>query len=168
MRKSYDREMLISKALIESELAVSRQHLSEARDLPGYGLWQKLVSEEVKHTRRIELLSDGLKVVFAHADEPRRRSHVVRWLIQLIKAEVVRIHRQVVPVVYALSISAYIENDFRWKHFFEIYKSDSPVLRRVLEDLNADTRDRVSRVTRAWTHHIRFLKALQDNLRKAL
>jgi len=130
-----------------NEEMIGQLYRTYASRFPRYEeLWSGLAKEEAKHIGQIRELiyrtEDG-SLVFS-AD--RFNAAALQTFSKYIAKEISGAQKLETPLVNAINITLYIEESLIEKKYFEVFKSDATELKRLLENLDSDTKKHIEKI----------------------
>ena len=101
--------------------------------------WSSLAGEEVDHASCIRSLGGQIGILPVFMDESRFNAVAIQTFSDYLDKELSRLKEQEIPLIEALSITLYIEQSLIESKFFEVFKTDSAELQRILTKLRDET-----------------------------
>jgi hypothetical protein len=146
-----DRDVQVVELLLEHEASLSKLYdLYSSLFKNHRHFWHDLSRAEQRHAnwlRELEpTLSDG--EAFARCD--RFRAQAIRCSVDYVQHEIDRAQTQPLKLINALSVASWIERALLEKKFFEVFDTDSPRLKAVLQRLSEETAEHAKTVHLAW------------------
>jgi rubrerythrin len=130
---------LIEK-LASNEEYVARLYRGYADTFPMQReFWISLAVEEMKHASWIRNLGLKTETRRIFVEEGRFNTVAIQTFMNYLNKELIRLNKQNIPLIEALSITLYIEQSLIESKSFEIFKTDSAELKHTLTRLRDDT-----------------------------
>jgi hypothetical protein len=130
----------IIEKLASNEESIGRLYQGYADAFPVLrDFWMNLASEETKHASLIRSLAAKSGSDNVLINERRFNIAAVQTFIDEMDKELARLKQQSIPVIEALSITASIEQSLIESKYFEVFATDSALVKQTLMKLQGDT-----------------------------
>ena len=140
----------IIELLARHEEAVAQLYRVYAVKFPSQKqFWAVLRDEELEHADWIRKLYSKMEEGLLSFNEERFKIGKLYESLDSVMEFVTEVKSIKISFIEALTNSHEIENSIIESNFFEVYKTDSPSLKKLLNDLDNSTRDHRDRIKQA-------------------
>jgi hypothetical protein len=137
--------------LEKHETTLGQVYETFSRKFPEYkDFWSKISTEEMTHANIVNTFIRDNSGNFVDPDKDHIRIEAIINSLDYLKLVMVEASKPEMQMINALSIALDIEKTMIEKRFFETIEGSSPELIRILSALDADTKEHIARVEKAW------------------
>ncbi|MBE0430857.1 MAG: DUF2202 domain-containing protein [Dehalococcoidia bacterium] len=132
--------------LAENEEAIAALYQEYAGRFPEYdSFWRGLAHDEEEHAGWIRVLgsTDAPDEVFV--DRTRFNEQAIQTYLDYLRRELAKVQQGETTLLNALAVTLYIEESLIERKYFEVFDTDAPRLKQVLQNLAAATRTHVEK-----------------------
>lgn len=132
--------------LAENEEAIAALYQEYASRFPEYdSFWHDLADDEKEHAGWITVLgtTDAQGAVFV--DRTRFNEQAIETYLEYLRRELAKIRQGETTLLNALAVTLYIEESLIERKYFDVFDSDAPRLKQVLQNLAAATRTHIEK-----------------------
>jgi rubrerythrin len=138
------------RSLAENEEAIGVLYREYASRFPDYdSFWLGLSADEKEHAGWIRMLSSTIDQGGLFVNQSRFSEQAILSYLDYLQRELAKVRQGDTTLLNALAITLYIEESLIEKKYFEVFESDAPRLKQVLENLAAATRNHIERARQA-------------------
>ncbi len=141
----------VIELLIAHETALKDLYSAYAETFPMYSeFWNSVAFEENGHADLIATLKAEVESGALVLEPHRFKEELIKTMLNYLKKEKDNIAFGGMTLIQALTIAREVERSMIERRFFEVFKGDPDVLKKVLNTLEADTRRHTEKINIAW------------------
>lgn len=142
-------QITLLASLAENEEAIEVLYRGYASRFPEYdSFWHGLADEEKEHAGWIRALCASMHDGELLIRPGRFNGRAILTYLEYLRREVAKVRQGEITLLNALVVTLYIEESLLERRYFEVFETDAPQLRRVLQNLAASTRTHVDKARR--------------------
>lgn len=137
--------------MAKNEEAVSRLYQAYAEKFPTKKqFWTDLAADELTHAGWIRTLEAKYREGSLNFNRDRFKIQPVRGFSNYLERELTNSRDPRMSVINALSTALYIEESVLENKYFEAVQTDTPELKRILNELATSTRTHLEKIRKEW------------------
>jgi rubrerythrin len=141
-------QMDIIDILETNELLIARLYMAFAEHFPDHRIfWNEMAEDEKKHASMVRTLEQEIREGSLHFNKDRFDTTSIKMLHDYVKVWLSKAKKEIISLDSAFESALAVEHDLIEMRVFEIFDSDSPELRIILEALTSATKEHRRRLT---------------------
>lgn len=140
----------VLRRLAENEEAIGILYREYASRYPEYdSFWLGLSADEKEHAGWIQILIATIDQGELFINQSRFNEQAILSYLGYLQREQAKLRQGDTTLLNALAVTLYIEESLIERKYFEVFQSDAPKLKQVLENLAAATRTHIEKARQA-------------------